>query len=77
MADRLPRLPYALDLARRTVKTMRINIALALLTVFVLLIGVLLGNVTMAIGMLAHEGSVLLVIGIGMLLLRPTLKTER
>lgn len=76
MADRLPRLPYALGLARRTVNTMRINIALALLTVAVLFVGVLLGGVTMAIGMLVHEGSVLLVIGIAMLLLRPTLREE-
>lgn len=76
MADRLPRLPYALGLARRTVRTMRINIALALLTVAVLLLGVLFGGVTMAIGMLVHEGSVLLVIGIAMLLLRPTLREE-
>lgn len=77
MSDRLPRLPYALDLARRTIKTMRLNIAIALLTVFALLLGVLFGGVTMAIGMLAHEGSVILVIGIGMLLLRPTLKDEQ
>ncbi len=76
MADRLPRLPYALGLARRTVKTMRLNIGIALLTVAVLLIGVLFGGVTMSIGMLVHEGSVLLVIGIAMLLLRPTLKAE-
>lgn len=73
LADRLPRLPYALNVARRTVRTMRVNIAIALLTVLVLLAGVLLGGVTMAIGMLVHEASVLLVIGIAMLLLRPTL----
>lgn len=74
MADRLPRLPYALGLARRTVNTMRLNIAIALLTVAALLVGVLFGGVTMAIGMLVHEVSVLLVIAIAMLLLRPTLK---
>ncbi|MGP6174311.1 heavy metal translocating P-type ATPase [Corynebacterium sp. A21] len=73
MADRLPRLPYALGLARRTVRTMRVNIAIALATVAVLLAGVLFGGVTMSIGMLVHEASVLLVIGIAMLLLRPTL----
>ncbi|QEA38119.1 cadmium-translocating P-type ATPase [Pistricoccus aurantiacus] len=72
MADRLPRLPYALNLAKRTVKTMRLNIAIALL-----LFGVLFGGVTMAIGMLVHEASVLLVIAIAMLLLRPTLKDEQ
>lgn len=76
MADRLPRLPYALNLAKRTVNTMRLNIIIALLTVAVLLLGVLFGGVTMAIGMLVHEGSVLLVIAIAMLLLRPTLRGE-
>ena len=76
MADKLPRLPYALGLARRTVNTMRVNIGIALVTVAVLLAGVLFGGVTMSIGMLVHEASVLLVIGIAMLLLRPTLKEE-
>ena len=74
MADRLPRLPYALGLARRTVRTMRVNISIALITVALLLAGVLFGGVTMSIGMLVHEASVLLVIAIAMLLLRPTLK---
>ena len=77
MADRLPRLPYALGLAKRTVNTMRLNIAIALITVAMLLVGVLFGGVTMAIGMLVHEASVLLVIAIAMLLLRPTLKQDQ
>lgn len=76
MADKLPRLPYALHLAQRTVRTMMLNIVIALATVAVLLAGVLLGGVTMSIGMLVHEASVLLVIGIAMLLLRPVLKPE-
>lgn len=76
MADRLPRLAHAVTLAKRTVNTMRINIAIALVTVVVLLAGVLFGGVTMSVGMLVHEASVLLVIGIAMLLLRPTLKEE-
>ncbi|WP_454972714.1 heavy metal translocating P-type ATPase [Corynebacterium propinquum] len=71
MADKLPRLPYALGLAQRTVRTMRVNIAIALATVAILLAGVFLGGVTMSIGMLVHEASVLLVIAIAMLLLRP------
>ena len=76
MADKLPRLPYALHLAQRIVRTMTLNIVIALATVAVLLAGVLLGGVTMSIGMLVHEASVLLVIGIAMLLLRPVLKPE-
>ncbi|MGP5593752.1 heavy metal translocating P-type ATPase [Corynebacterium flavescens] len=77
MADKLPRLPYALGLAQRTVRTMRVNIGIALATVTILLAGVLLGGVTMSIGMLVHEASVLIVIAIAMLLLRPTLKKDK
>lgn len=77
MADRLPRLPYALSLAKRTVRTMRVNIAIALVTVASLLAGLFLGGVTMSIGMLVHEVSVLAVIAIAMLLLRPTLVEGR
>ncbi|GAB2872481.1 heavy metal translocating P-type ATPase [Nocardioides pacificus] len=72
MGDNLLRLPEAIDLARRTVRTMRQNIAVALLTVTLLLLGVLVGGVTMAVGMLVHEASVLVVILNAMRLLRRT-----
>jgi len=76
MADDLRKLPYAIGLAKRTVRIMRQNIVVALLTVGLLLAGVLWGGVTMAIGMLVHEGSVLLVIANAMrLLIAPA--TER
>ncbi|EPR77139.1 Lead, cadmium, zinc and mercury transporting ATPase [Leifsonia rubra CMS 76R] len=70
MGDRLLKLPEAISLARRTVNNMRQNIAIALITVSLLLIGVLLGGVTMSIGMLVHEASVLIVIANAMRLLR-------
>ncbi|MEU8249079.1 cation-translocating P-type ATPase [Nonomuraea sp. NPDC048916] len=70
MKDDLLKLPRAVSLARRTVSVMRQNIAIALVTVGALLAGVLLGGVTMAIGMLVHEMSVLVVIGNAMRLLR-------
>ncbi|MFC5820194.1 heavy metal translocating P-type ATPase [Nonomuraea harbinensis] len=70
MKDDLSKLPRAVSLARRTVSVMRQNIAVALVTVGALLAGVLLGGVTMAIGMLVHEMSVLVVIGNAMRLLR-------
>jgi len=70
MADSLLKLPEAISLARRTVANMRQNIAIALTTVSLLLLGVLLGGVTMAIGMLVHEVSVLVVIVNAMRLLR-------
>lgn len=70
MRDDLLKLPQAVGLARRTVGVMRQNIAIALLTVVVLPVGVFAGGVTMAIGMLVHEASVLLVIANAMRLLR-------
>ncbi|MFW5933856.1 MAG: heavy metal translocating P-type ATPase [Actinomycetota bacterium] len=70
MRDDLLALPQALAHARRTVRNMRQNIVIALATVAFLLAGVLLGGVTMAIGMLVHEASVLTVIANAMRLLR-------
>ncbi len=70
MTDDLLKLPQAVALARRTVNNMRQNIIIALATVTTLLAGVLFGGVTMAIGMLVHEVSVLVVIGNAMRLLR-------
>lgn len=70
LGDELLRLPQALHLARRTVRTMRQNVAVALVTVVALLAGVLVGGVTMAIGMVVHQVSVLAVIANGMRLLR-------
>ncbi|MGO0577669.1 heavy metal translocating P-type ATPase [Ornithinimicrobium panacihumi] len=70
MKDNLLKLPEAVSLARRTVNNMRQNIVIALATVAVLMFGVLFGGVTMAIGMLVHEASVLVVIVNAMRLLR-------
>ncbi|MDN5898728.1 MAG: cation-translocating P-type ATPase, partial [Brachybacterium sp.] len=70
MKDDLLKLPQAIGLARSTVSVMRQNISIALITVVALLAGVFAGGVTMAIGMLVHEGSVLLVIVNAMRLLR-------
>ncbi|WP_131104463.1 heavy metal translocating P-type ATPase [Ornithinimicrobium sufpigmenti] len=70
MNDNLLKLPEAVSLAKRTVNNMRQNIVIALATVAVLMVGVLFGGVTMAIGMLVHELSVLVVIVNAMRLLR-------
>ncbi|HIZ36591.1 MAG TPA: cadmium-translocating P-type ATPase [Candidatus Ruania gallistercoris] len=72
MGDNLLKLPEAIGLAKRTVSVMRQNIAIALITVVLLLAGVFAGGVTMSIGMLVHEGSVLVVIANAMRLLRHT-----
>ncbi|HWV27228.1 MAG TPA: cation-translocating P-type ATPase, partial [Aeromicrobium sp.] len=70
MKDDLLKLPQAIGLARRTIRVMKQNIAIALVTVVTLLAGVFAGGVTMAVGMLVHEASVLLVIVNAMRLLR-------
>ena len=70
MGDNLHKLPEAIDLARRTANNMRQNITVALVTVGFLVAGVLFGGVTMAIGMLVHQVSVLVVIVNAMRLLR-------
>jgi len=62
MSDSLNKLPYALSLAKSTVRNMKQNMVLAVGTVALLLAGVLTGTVNLASGMLVHELSVLLVI---------------
>jgi len=70
MGDNLMKLPESVSLAKRTVRIMKQNIVIALATVLVLLVGVFAGGVTMSMGMLVHEGSVLVVILNAMRLLR-------
>src|SRR5690606_41187768 len=70
MGDDLLKLPESIALAKRTVSVMRQNIVIALATVAVLLAGVFASGVTMAVGMLVHEASVLVVIANAMRLLR-------
>lgn len=70
MGDNLMKLPESVSLAKRTVSVMRQNIFIALATVVALLIGVFAGGVTMSVGMLIHEGSVLVVILNAMRLMR-------
>lgn len=72
MGDNLLKLPEGIGLAKRTVSVMRQNIAIALVTVVLLLAGVFAGGVTMSVGMLVHEASVLVVIVNAMRLLRKT-----
>jgi len=70
MADDLERIPYAVKLSKATRWNIYENVGLAVLTVTVLLAGVLTSYVTLALGMLVHEASVLAVIANGMRLLR-------
>ncbi|MFT4890220.1 MAG: Cd2+/Zn2+-exporting ATPase [Halobacteriales archaeon] len=70
MADDLERIPYAVTLSKATRWNIYENVGLAVLTVSLLLAGVLTSYVTLALGMLVHEASVLAVILNGMRLLR-------
>jgi Cd2+/Zn2+-exporting ATPase len=70
MTDDLLRIPEAMRLSRLTLRNIRQNTAIALLTVAGLLAGVLMGEVHMAGGMLIHQGSVSLVILNAMRLMR-------
>jgi Cd2+/Zn2+-exporting ATPase len=65
------RLPHALGLAKATARNMKQNIAIAVGVVLFLLAGVFFSEwMNMSIGMLVHEGSILVVILNGMRLLR-------
>jgi len=70
ISDNLAKIPEAIRISKATLHNIRQNVGVALLTVTVLLLGVLLGRIHMASGMLIHELSVLLVILNGMRLLR-------
>jgi Cd2+/Zn2+-exporting ATPase len=70
MADDLLKIPEAIALSKATLRNIRQNVLIALLTVAGLLAGVLLGKVHMAGGMFIHELSVLVVVFNGMRLLR-------
>jgi Cd2+/Zn2+-exporting ATPase len=70
MTDDLTKVGDASRLSKMTLRSIRQNVIIALVTVSVLLAGVLLGRVHMAGGMFVHEISVLVVILNGMRLLR-------
>ena len=62
MSEDISKLKDALEISKKVKTNMFQNIALALLIVLFLMVGVIFGKVTMSIGMLVHEISVLVVI---------------
>ena len=68
------KLPHALALAKTTVRNMKQNIVIAILVVLVLLTFLAFPWMNMAIGMLVHEASILVVIINGMRLINFQLK---
>ena len=72
----LDSLVRALRLSRKTVRVLYENIAIAVGTVLLLLVGLFAGYIHMSVGMLIHEGSILLVIFNAMRILIPAKKRK-
>jgi len=70
MADRLEKLIQAICLGRRSQAIVKQNIAFALSFIILLLIANFMGNITMPLGVIGHEGSTVLVTLSGLRLLR-------
>lgn len=62
MSDKINRLSHAIGLSKATVSNIKQNIFLALLVAFGLLLGVIVRKVELALGMLIHEISVIIVL---------------
>lgn len=62
IGDKMSQLVHAYGVSKATISNMKQNVSLALIVVAILLFGVLTKKVSMALGMLVHEGSILLVI---------------
>lgn len=70
MADDLSKLPYVVDLARRSRTVVWQNIAFSLGVIGVLLISVFAADLPLPLGVVGHEGSTLVVVANGLRLLR-------
>ena len=70
MQDDLHRLPYAIDLSRRTRRTIRVNITIALTVITVLIASTLIVGIPLPLGVVGHEGSTVVVVLNGLRLLR-------
>ncbi|MEG3840449.1 heavy metal translocating P-type ATPase [Microcoleus sp. herbarium14] len=70
MADNLEKLAQAISLGRRAQKVVKQNIVFALSCIILLLAANFLGNITMPLGVIGHEGSTVIVTLSGLRLLR-------
>jgi Cd2+/Zn2+-exporting ATPase len=70
MADDLSKLPYALDLSRRTRRTIRQNLGFSLTVIVTLVIATLTRGIPLPLGVVGHEGSTVIVVLNGLRLLR-------
>ncbi|MFQ5895327.1 MAG: heavy metal translocating P-type ATPase [Nitrospinota bacterium] len=62
LQDDVARLPWLLGLARRTLAVLRFNLGLSIAVITLLSAGVIAGRVDLALGVVGHEGSTLLVV---------------
>ncbi len=69
MADDLAKLPYAIELSRRTRRAIRQNLAFALTVIAVLVLAAFGAIVPLPIGVVGHEGSTIVVVTNGLRLL--------
>ena len=70
MADDLGKLPYVVELSRKTRRIIRQNLTFALSVIGVLVIGTIFGITTLPLGVVGHEGSTIIVVMNGLRLLR-------
>ena len=70
MADDLTKLPYAIDLSRRTRRTIRQNLAFSLAVIGTLVVATLTRGIPLPLGVVGHEGSTVIVVLNGLRLLR-------
>lgn len=69
--DRLDDLPYAIRLAKRSLRIIRQNLAFACAVIAVLVVITLIRGLPLPLGVIGHEGSTILVVLNGLRLLRP------
>lgn len=70
IADDLTRLPYAIDLSRRTRRTIRQNLGFSLTVIATLVVATLTRGIPLPLGVVGHEGSTVIVVLNGLRLLR-------
>jgi Cd2+/Zn2+-exporting ATPase len=70
MADDLTKLPYAIDLSRRTRRTIRQNLGFSLAVIGTLVVATLTRGIPLPLGVIGHEGSTVIVVLNGLRLLR-------
>jgi Zn2+/Cd2+-exporting ATPase len=70
MADDLTKLPYAIDLSRRTRRTIRQNLGFSLAVIGILVVATLTVGIPLPLGVVGHEGSTVIVVLNGLRLLR-------